>query len=88
MKFELKTESENYSKSLSNFFITSFIFALLIIFCDIAFKLGTISRYYQIENSCSLLFFDKSKSNFDKMARMTNLKSKQKIWEFCREVVQ
>ena len=88
MKLELKTESENYSKSLSNVFKIFFVIALIIIFCDIARKLEIISRHYQINYNCRLIYFDKSSSNFKKLSRLSNLKSKQRIWEFCREVVK
>ena len=88
MKFELKTENDNYSKSFSFVFRSFFILALIIILCDIALKLGIISRHYQIKDNCKLLSVEKSSSNFDKLSRLSNLKSKQKIWEFCREVVK
>ena len=88
MKFELKTENENYSKSFLHFFRTVFFISLIIIFSDVALKLGIITNYYQIENNCKLLYVDKSKSNFKKLSKLSNLKSKQKIWEFCKEVVK
>jgi len=88
MKFELKTENEKYSKSFSYIFKIFSILALIIIFCDVAIKLGIISRHYQIEYNCRLLPLEKSKSNFKKLSRLFNLKSKQKIWDFCREVVK
>ena len=88
MKFELKTENDNYSKSFSFVFRSFFILALIIILCDIALKLGIISRHYQINDNCKLLSVEKSSSNFEKLSRISNLKSKQKIWEFCREVVK
>ena len=88
MKFELKTENEKYSKSLSNFIRIFFIIALILIFCDVAVKLGVISRHYQIEYKCRLLSVDKSVSNFKKLSKLSKLKSKQRIWEFCREVVK
>ena len=88
MKFELKTENDNYSKSFSYVFRSFFILALIIILCDIALKLGIISRHYQINDNCRLLSVEKSSSNFEKLSRLSNLKSKQKIWEFCREVVK
>ena len=88
MKFELKTENEIYSKSFSYVFKSFFILGLLIILCDVALKLGIISRHYQINNNCILLSVEKSSSNFEKLSRLSNLKSKQKIWEFCREVVK
>ena len=88
MKFELKTENENYSKSFSQFFGILFFLALLIIICDVAIKLGIISRNHKIEYNCRLLSVEKSKSHFKKLSRLSNLKSKQKIWEFCREVTK
>ena len=88
MKFELKTENNNYSKLFSYVFNSFFIIALIIILCDIALKLGIISRHYQIKDNCRLLSVEKSASNFEKLSSLSKLKSKQKIWEFCREVVK
>ena len=88
MKFELKTENENYSKSISYFFGLVFIISLLIILGDVSIKLGIISRHYQIEYNCRLLSFEKSTTNFKKLSMLSNLKSKQRIWELCREVVK
>ena len=87
MKFELKTENENYSKSISQFFGIVFFLTLIIILCDIALKLGIISRNHKIEYNCRLLTVEKSKPHFKKLSRLSKLKSKQQIWEFCREVV-
>jgi len=86
MKFELKTENENYSKSISLFFGIVFFITLIIILCDVALKLGIISRNHKIEYNCRLLSVEKSQPHFKKLSRLSNLKSKQKIWEFCREV--
>jgi len=86
MKFELKTEKDNYSKPLSQFFGIFFFLTLLIILCDIALKLGIISRNHKIEYNCRLLFVEKSKPHFKKLSRLSNLKSKQQIWKFCSEV--
>ena len=88
MKFELKTENENYSKSISQFFGIVFFLTLIIILCDVALKLGTISRNNKIEYNCKLLSVEKSKTHFKKLSRLSNLKSKQQIWEFCREVIK
>ena len=88
MKFELKTENESYSKSFSLLFFSVSILALLIIFCDVALKLGIISRHYQINYKCRLLSVEKSTTNFKKLSTLSKLKSKQKIWEFCREVLK
>ena len=86
MKFELKTENENYPKSISKFFGIFFFLTLIIIFFDVALKLGNISRNHKIEYNCRLLSLEKSKPHFKKVSRLSNLKSKQQIWKFCSEI--
>ena len=88
MKFELKTENENYSKSISQYFVIVFFLTLIIFLCDFALKLGIISRNHIIEYNCRLLSVEKSKPHFKKLSRLSNLKSKQQIWEFCSEVIK
>ena len=88
MKFEFKTEKENYSKSFLQFFGIFFFLTFLIIFCDAALKLGIISRNYKIEYNCRILSIEKSKTHFKKLSKLSNLQSKQQIWEFCREVIK
>ena len=88
MKFELKTEKENYSKSFLQFLGIFFLLTLIIILCDVSLKLGIISRNHKIEYNCRLLSVEKSKLHFEKLSSLSNLKSKQQIWEFCREVVK
>ena len=88
MKFELKTENDNKSKSFSHFFRVSFVLALIIILCDVALKLGIISRHYQIDYNCRLLSVKKSSLYIKKLSSLSNLKSKQKIWDFCREIIK
>ena len=88
MKFELKTEKENYPKSLLQFLCIFFFLTLIIILCDVALKIGIISRNHKIEYNCRLLSVEKSKTHFKKLSRLSNLKSKQRIWEFCSEVIK
>ncbi len=88
MKFELKTEKENYSKLISQFFGIVFFLTLIIILSDVALKLGIISRNHKIEYNCRILSVEKSKSHFKKLSSLSNLKSKQQIWEFCREFIK
>ena len=88
MKFELKTENENYSKSFSQVLGIVFILGLIIPLCDIALKLGIISRHYQVVYNCRILSVEKSKTNFRTLSRVSKLKSKQSIWEFCKEVLK
>ena len=88
MKFELKTENDNYSKSISKIFSIFFFLTLIIILSDVALKLGIISRNHKIEYNCRLLSVEKSKLHFKKLSRLSNLKSKQQIWNFCSEVIK
>ena len=88
MKFELKTEKENYSKSFSHFFVLFFFLTLILILCDVSLKLGSISRNHKIEYNCRLLSIEKSTTNFKKLSKLSNLKNKQRIWEFCREFIK
>ncbi len=88
MKFELKTENDNCSKLFSQSFIIVFFLSLIIILSDVALKLGIISRNHKIEYNCRVLSVDKSKPHFKKLSRLSNLKSKPQIWEFCREVIK
>ena len=85
MKFELKTENEKYSNSFSNVIRTIFFISFIIIFCDLSLKLGNISRHYQINYNCKLLSIEKSAANFKKLSSLSKLKSKQRIWDFCKE---
>ena len=88
MKFELKTENEKNSKSFLNFLKIISTLVLIIIFCDVALKFGIISRHFEIDYNCRLLSVEKSKSNFKKLSNISNLKSKQQMWEFCREILK
>ena len=88
MKFELKTENKNYSETFSHALRTICTLALIIIFSDALLKLRIISRNYQIDYYCRLLSVEKKVSNFKKLSKLSKLKSKQRIWEFCKEVVK
>jgi len=88
MKFELKTEKENNSKSFLQLFGIFFFLTLIIILCDVALKLGIISTNHKIEYNCRLLSVEKSKLHFKILSKHSNLKSKQQIWEFCSEVIK
>ncbi len=88
MKFELKTENDSYAKLFGHVFRTIFSLVLIIISFDVATKIRIISRHYQIDYYCRHLSVNKSKSNFKKLSKFLNIKSKQGIREFCREVLK
>ena len=88
MKFEFKTEKDHFLKqfySVSIFFIS---ISIIIIMSNISFKLTTIKRFYEINYYCKLLSIDKSSSNFKKLSKLSNEKSKQKILNICREMIK
>ena len=88
MKLELKTEEKNYSKSFSYFFSIVFALTLIVVLCDVALKLGIISRNQAIYYNCRLLSVEKSSPKFTELSRLSNLKSKQRILEFCRDFIK
>ncbi len=88
MKLELKTEKDYSSKSHFSLFIAFFSFFLIVIFSFVFLKLDIISRHYDVNFQCRLLTIEKSPSTFKKLSKLSKLSSKQKIWEFCREITQ
>ena len=88
MKFEVKTEKDDISKSSVFFFLSFVVILLIIILTNISIKLGTISRNYEINYLCKLILIEKTSSNFNKLSKLTNQTNKQKMWDLCREIVK
>ena len=88
MKLELKTVNDDVSSSFFPFFVIFTIILFIIIISNISLRLGNISRHYQVNYLCKLLLIDKSQPNFKKLSRITKIKSKSDIWEFCRETIR
>ena len=84
MKLELKTVNDDSSKSFSPYFFIFAIILFIIIFSSISLKLGNISRDYKVNYLCKLLTIQKSKSNFEKISKITKIKGRSDIWEFCK----
>ena len=88
MKFEVKTEKDDISKTSFSFLLAFAILSLVIILINISFKIGSISRHYEINYLCKLLIIERSSSNFKKLSRLTNQTTKQKVWDLCREITK
>ena len=88
MKIELKTDNEHSSKSIFSVSIIFVIISIIVIFSNISFKLGKISKNYEISYLCKLLTVEKSPSNFKKLSMYTKLSIKQKNCDFCRELIK
>ena len=88
MKFEVKTQNDEPWKLSFSFLLFISLFSFIAILSNISIKLGPISRQYEINYLCNLLTIEKSSLNFKKLSKLTNQNTKQKMWNFCREVVK
>ena len=88
MKFEIKTQKEDFYRPLPSLLITLVVISLIILISNISIKLGSISRYNEINFLCKLLTVDKSTTNFKRLSKLLRQTSKQKTWDICKEVVK
>ncbi len=88
MKFEVKTQNDNLWNSSLSFLLIFALISFIVILSSVSIKLGTISRYHEINYLCRLLTIEKSSLNFKKLSKLTNLNTKQKMWDLCREIVK
>ena len=88
MRFEVKTQNDDFSKSSFSLYLAFVFLSFIIILSNISIKIGTISRNYEINYLCKLLMIEKSSINFKKLSKLTNETSKQKMWDLCREIVK
>ena len=88
MKFEVKTQNDDLWNSSLSFLLIFALISFIIILSSVSIKLGTISRYHEINYLCRLLTIEKSSLNFKKLSKLTNLNTKQKMWDLCREIVK
>ena len=88
MKFEVKTQNDELWKSSFSVFLSMALFSFIIVLSNISIKLGAISRHYEIKYLCNLLVIEKSSLHFKKLSKLTNLNTKQKVWDLCREIVK
>ena len=88
MKFEVKTQNDDFRKSSFSVLFSIALLSFIVVLSNISIKLGAISRYHEINYLCRLLTIEKSSLNFKKLSKLTNLNTKQKMWDFCREIVK
>ena len=88
MKFEVKTQNDDIWNSSLSFLLIFALISFIVILSSVSIKLGTISRYHEINYLCRLLTIEKSSLNFKKLSKLTNLNTKQKMWDLCREIVK
>ena len=78
MKFEVKTQNDNLTKSSISVLLAFASLSFIVILTNISINLGTISRHYEINYLCNLLTIEKSSMNFKKLSKLTNQKTRQK----------
>ena len=88
MKFEVKTKNDDLWNSSFSFLLLFALFSFIVVLSNISIKLGAISRYHEINYICRLITIEKSSLNFKKLSKLTNLNTKQKMWDLCREIVK
>ena len=88
MKFEVKTQNDDLWNSSLSFLLIFALISFIVILSNVSIKLGTISRYHEINYLCRLLTIEKSSLNFKKISKLTHLNTKQKMWDLCREIVK
>ena len=88
MKFEVKTQNDELWNSSLSFLLIFALISFIVILSSVSIKLGTISRYHEINYLCRLLTIENSSLNFKKLSKLTNLNTKQKMWDLCREIVK
>ena len=88
MKFEIKTQKEDFYRPFSSLLISLIVISLIILISNISIKLGNISRYYEINFLCKLLTVDKSTTNFKRLSKLLSQTSKQKTWDICKEIAK
>ena len=86
MKFEVKTQNDELWNSSFSFLLIFALLSFIVILTNVSIKLGTISRYHEINYLCRLLTIEKSSLNFKKLSKLTDLNTKQKMWDLCREI--
>ena len=88
MRFEVKTQNDDFSKSSFSHYLAFVFLSFIIILGNLSIKLGTISKHYEINYFCKLITIEKTSLNFKKLSKLTNQTTKQKMWDLCREIVK
>jgi len=88
MKFEVKTKNDDLLKSSFSVLLSIALISFVIVLANISIKLESISRNYEINYLCNILKIQNSSLNFKKLSKLTNINTKQKMWDLCREIVK
>ena len=88
MRFEIKTDNQIINSRFMSIIFISFLVFLTTVFTSISLNLSKISNYFEVNYLCRVFLLEKSSFDPKKLSKLTNQKSKQKLWDLCKEVLK
>ncbi len=88
MRFEFKTDKQNFYEYIISFLSFSIFIYLIIVLTSISMNIGKISKSFEIKYLCNLFIVEKSSFNFKRLSNITKQTSKQKMWDICKEFIK
>ena len=86
MRFEVKTDNQIFSNRLMSILFISGIFFFITVLTSISLQLSNISNYFEVKYLCKLFLLERSSFDSKRLSKLTNQKSKQKMWDLCKEM--
>ena len=86
MRFEVKTDNQIFSNRLMSILFISGIFFFITVLTSISLQLSNISNYFEVKYLCKLFLLERSSFDSKRLSKLTNQKSKQKMWDLCKEI--
>ena len=83
MRFEVNTDVHKFS-DINYWTFLLIIIGLFVLLINVSINLRRISKNYEIDYLCKINLVDKNSSNLKRLSRLTGLKNKKQILEFCQ----
>jgi len=83
MRFEVNTDVHKFS-DINYWSFLLLILGFFVLLINISINLRRISINHEIDYLCKIILVDKNSSNLKRLYRLTDLKNKQQIREFCQ----
>ncbi len=88
MRFEIKTDNQIFNSRFASIIFISCLFFLTTVLTSLSLSLSKISKYFEVNYLCRQFLLEKSSFNPKRLSNLTNQKSKQKMWDFCKEILK
>ena len=86
MRFEVKTDNQIFSKRFTSIIFVSGSIFFITVLTSISLNLAKISNYFEVKYLCKFFLLEKTSFDFKRLSKLTNQKSKQKMWDLCKEI--